>query len=128
MNAATLQTALALVLMGVGTMFLAVAAIGFARFPDVYSRLHVTGVIDTLGAPLILLGAAVYAGPTLTALKLVLGIAFLFGTSPLVGHLLGQSAVRAGTRPDPETTVSATVPDAIRDASSGRGPDPEARA
>jgi multisubunit Na+/H+ antiporter MnhG subunit len=63
----------------------------------------VTGVIDTLGVPLILLGAAVQAGFTLTAGKLVLGIVFLFGTSPLVGHLLGQSAVHSGTHPDAES-------------------------
>lgn len=103
----TLPTMVSLALMLIGVLFLAVAAVGFARFPDVFSRLHVTGVIDTLGVPLILLGAAVQAGFTLTAGKLVLGIIFLFGTSPLVGHLLGQSAVRSGTHPDTDYDTTA---------------------
>ncbi|MDO8834736.1 MAG: monovalent cation/H(+) antiporter subunit G [Vicinamibacterales bacterium] len=102
MNVESVTAGIALALMFTGVVFLAVAAIGFVRFPDVFSRLHVTGVIDTLGVPLILLGAAVYAGLTLTSAKLLLGIVFLFGTSPLVGHLLGQSAARTRTRPDPD--------------------------
>jgi multicomponent Na+:H+ antiporter subunit G len=99
----TAQAIVALGLMGLGMAFLAIAAIGFVRFPDVYSRLHVTGVIDTLGAPLILLGAAVYTGFTLTSGKLILAIIFLYVTSPLVGHLLGQSAAQRGTSADPDS-------------------------
>jgi len=89
--------------MSLGLVFLAVAAIGFTRFPDVFSRLHVTGVIDTLGVPLILLGAAVYAGFTLTSGKLILGILFMYITSPIVGHLLGQAAAQAGATPAPHS-------------------------
>jgi multicomponent Na+:H+ antiporter subunit G len=83
----------------VGVFFLTVAAIGFARLPDVFSRLHVTGVIDTLGAPLVLLGTAVFLGPTLVSLKLVMAIAFLVISSPLVGHLLARAALEAGHQP-----------------------------
>jgi multicomponent Na+:H+ antiporter subunit G len=101
MNMESVRAGIALALMFTGVFFLVVAAVGFVRFPDVFARLHVTGVIDTLGVPLILLGAAAYAGWTLTSAKLLLGIVLLFGTSPLVGHLLGQSAARAGTPPDP---------------------------
>lgn len=82
-----------------GVFFLAVAAIGFTRLPDVFCRLHVMGVIDTLGAPLILLGAALYLGPQLAAGKLVLGLAFIAITSPLVGHLLARAALEAGHQP-----------------------------
>lgn len=79
------------VLLFLGLLFLLVAAIGFMRFPDVYSRLHVTGVMDTLGAPLILLAAAIHLGASLDAAKLILGIMFLYVTSPLVGHLLAKA-------------------------------------
>jgi multicomponent Na+:H+ antiporter subunit G len=82
-----------------GIFFLMVAAFGFLRLPDVFCRLHVMGVIDTLGAPLILLGAAIYLGPQLTAGKLVLGLAFIAITSPLVGHLLARAALEAGHQP-----------------------------
>jgi multicomponent Na+:H+ antiporter subunit G len=82
-----------------GTFFLLVAAIGFARLPDVFSRLHVTGVIDTLGAPLILFGTAVFMGASLVSAKLIMAIGFLVVSSPLVGHLLARAALEAGHQP-----------------------------
>jgi multicomponent Na+:H+ antiporter subunit G len=94
-----LQHVIAVAILAAGVFFLVVAAIGFIRLPDVFSRLHVTGVIDTLGAPLILLGTAVYLGPNLVAGKLILAIAFIAITSPLVGHLLARAALEAGHRP-----------------------------
>jgi multicomponent Na+:H+ antiporter subunit G len=56
-------------------------------------------VLDTLGAPLVMLGAALHLGMSLVALKLVLGIVFLSLTSPLVGHLLARAALEAGHEP-----------------------------
>lgn len=94
-----IQEAVAGVLVVSGIFFLVVAAIGFVRLPDVFSRLHVTGVIDTLGAPLVLLGTAVFLGFELVSLKLLLGIVFLAVTSPLVGHLLARAALEAGHTP-----------------------------
>lgn len=97
------MTALSLVaaaLLAAGVLFTVVSAIGFMRLPDVFCRLHVTGVLDTLGAPLVILAVAVHLGLTLTSLKLLLAIAFLVITSPLVGHLLARAALEAGHRPD----------------------------
>jgi multicomponent Na+:H+ antiporter subunit G len=90
---------IAAVLTMTGVFFLVVAAVDFARLPDVFCRLHVTGVIDTMGAPLVLLGTALYLGLGLTAVKLLLGIVFLAVTSPLVGHLLARAALEAGHQP-----------------------------
>lgn len=85
------------VLVALGLFFQLVAAVGLLRFPDVYCRLHVVGVTDTLGGPLVLLGAAVWMGPTLPAAKLLLSIGFLYLTSPLVGHLLARAARESET-------------------------------
>jgi multicomponent Na+:H+ antiporter subunit G len=82
-----------------GIFFLLVGAIGFARLPDVFCRMHVTGVLDTLGAPLVMLATAVYLGFSLVSLKLVLALLFLSVTSPLVGHLLARAALEAGHEP-----------------------------
>lgn len=90
---------IATVVLAVGLFFLAVAAIDFVRLPDVFCRLHVTGVIDTMGAPVILLAAAIYLGFTLESGKLVLAIVFLYVTAPLVGHLLARAAIQAGYEP-----------------------------
>jgi len=95
----TLQEVVAAIVLATGVFFLFVAAIGFVRLPDVFSRLHVTGVIDTLGAPLVLLGTAIYLGPQLAAARLVLGLVFIAITSPLLGHLLARAALEAGYQP-----------------------------
>ena len=86
------------VLLVAGLVFVLVAAVGFVRLPDVFSRLHVTGILDTLGAPLMLLGIAVWSLPELVAAKLGLGLIFLFMTSPLIGHLLSRSALESMRR------------------------------
>lgn len=95
----TLSDVVSGILLFTGAFFTLVAAVGFMRLPDVFSRLHVTAILDTLGAPIILLGAAVHVGLGLTAVKLVLAIAFLFVTSPLVGHLLSRAALESGHQP-----------------------------
>jgi multicomponent Na+:H+ antiporter subunit G len=95
----TIQEVVAAFFVVTGIFFLIVATIGFARLPDVFCRLHVTGVIDTLGAPLVLFGTAVFLGPQLVSIKLLLGIAFLVASSPLVGHLLARAALEAGHQP-----------------------------
>lgn len=94
-----LQEVVAGAFMVVGSFFLVVATIGFVRLPDVFCRLHVTGVVDSLGAPLVLFGTAVYVGPHLVSVKLGLGIIFLVVSSPLVGHLLARAALEAGHQP-----------------------------
>lgn len=92
--------ALSVLVLLAGLFFLVVGAIGFVRLPDVFSRLHVTGVVDTLGAPLVMLGAALYLGPQLVSLKLVLATVVLAVTSPLVGHLVARAALEAGLAPE----------------------------
>jgi len=94
-----IQNLVAALFLITGVVFLGIAAIGFIRLPDVFSRLHVTGVIDTLGAPLVMLGAAIYLGPQLAAGKLLLGIVFISITSPLLGHLLARAALEAEHEP-----------------------------
>jgi multicomponent Na+:H+ antiporter subunit G len=94
-----IQEVVAGVFMMIGAFFLVVAAIGFARLPDVFCRLHINGVIDTLGAPLVLFGSAVFVGANLVSLKLLLAIGFLVVSSPLVGHLLARAALEAGHEP-----------------------------
>lgn len=86
-------------LIAAGLFFQLVAAVGLVRFRDVYSRLHVVCVTDTLGVPLVMIGAAVIAGVSLTAMKLLLVVVFLYLTSPLVAHLLARAALESGLQP-----------------------------
>ena len=46
----------------VGAVFAIIGAVGILRLPDVFSRMHGAGIIDTLGAGLILVGLMFQAG------------------------------------------------------------------
>lgn len=82
-----------------GGFFLIVGSIGMVRLPDFWSRLHGAGVIDTLGAELIILGMIFQAGFGVTAMKLVLIGFFVFFTSPTATHAVANAAFVAGLRP-----------------------------
>ena len=91
--------AIVTLMLATALFFMLVAAMGFVRLPDLFCRLHVTGIIDTVGVPLVLLAIAVHEGVTLTAGKLLLAICFVYMTGPLIGHLLARAAVEAGHLP-----------------------------
>lgn len=109
---------LAALLIVAGVFFLGIGAVGFVRLPDVFCRMHVTGVIDTLGGPLVMLGAAVYLGAQLASIKLLLATLFLIVTSPLIGHLLARAAIEGGYQPQLVADESGTEA-----ASAGPGGD-----
>lgn len=75
-----------------------ISAFGLIRLPDVYLRSHAATKSATLGVLLILTGAFLYNLLYLdhVSMKLLLGIAFVFLTSPIAGHLNGRAAHRSG--------------------------------
>ncbi|MEO5342752.1 MAG: monovalent cation/H(+) antiporter subunit G [Gammaproteobacteria bacterium SHHR-1] len=73
--------------------------LGLLRFPDFFSRMHAAGVMDTLGAGLILLGLLFQVEDWLVAVKLLLILAFIGLTSPTASHALAKSAIHGGLRP-----------------------------
>lgn len=87
------------VLIALGSLVVMVGALGLIRMPDVFTRMHAAGMIDTMGATLLLAGMALTAGLSLVTLKLgVLWLLFIF-TSPVAGHALARAALYAGVRP-----------------------------
>jgi multicomponent Na+:H+ antiporter subunit G len=87
------------ILMGAGSIFILVGALGLVRLPDFYTRMHAAGVTDTLGAELLLLGMMLQAGLSLVTLKLVLISLFIFFTSPTSTHAVANAARVMGLRP-----------------------------
>jgi len=79
-----------------GATFCVIGGIGLLRMPDFYARTHAGSVSDTLGAGLILLGLAIYAGPTLVAVKLAFILMFLWLTGPVATHALVKAAYARG--------------------------------
>lgn len=86
------------VMLGVGALLLVAGGIGINRFPHFYSRLHASGVVDTLASALVLAGLAPAFGVTLGTLKLALIFVFLLFTSPTACHALARSAHLSGLR------------------------------
>ena len=84
------------VLLTVGFFFVAAGVIGILRLPDFYSRLHAMSKSDALGVSLMAAGMAVLAGPSLSAVKILLIAAFTGLASALTAHALGRAAYRSG--------------------------------
>lgn len=82
-----------------GSAFSLIGGIGLLRLPDFYARMHGGGITDTLGAGLILIGLALQAGLSLTAVKLLLILLFLLIASPTSGYALAKSARTHGLEP-----------------------------
>ncbi len=83
----------------VGGTFLLIGTFGLIRLPDVWARFHAAGVIDTIGAELILIGMMFQTGLPQTTLKLALIGLFLFVTGPTATHAVANAAFVAGIRP-----------------------------
>jgi len=96
---ALLLEALSWLLIGAGSFFAVTGGIGVLRLPDVFSRLHASGVTDTGGAGLILGGLALQAGLSLVTVKLLLVLLFLWLTGPVSSHALARAALDQGVEP-----------------------------
>ena len=82
-----------------GVFFCVAGALGILRLPDFFSRTHAAGIIDTMGAPLIIIGLTFQSGLTLTTVKLLIILLFLVFASPLSGHALAKAALSQGFEP-----------------------------
>ena len=90
---------LAVAVLAAGMFFHVVAAVGVLRLPDFYTRLHAVGKAETAGVLLTLLAVALWAGPGLTAVKVMFVAVFLFNANPTSTHAIGRAAFRTGLRP-----------------------------
>ena len=82
-----------------GAAFLLIGAIGLVRLPDFFTRIHATGVIDTLGIALTFAGLVILAGWSLPAVKLVLILCFMLLTGPTAAHALAKAALHGRLDP-----------------------------
>ena len=82
-----------------GTAALIVGALGLVRLPNLFSRIHAVGMMDTAGAAFITLGMLIHEGFSLISVKLAVVGVFLFFTSPIATHAVAQVAHRSGFSP-----------------------------
>ncbi len=94
-----------MILMGIGALFVLLAAIGVVRMPDLYLRISVTTKAATLGVGLILGGAGIYFAEASVISRSVAIICFLFLTAPIAAHMIGRTAYFNGAEMWEKTTV-----------------------
>jgi len=94
---------MALIVVGVAFDFLGV--LGLIRLPDVYNRLQASTKCVTFGSAGILLGAFVLQGFTNFGFKVLIGIVFIFLTSPVAAHAIARASHRSGIKLTDESIV-----------------------
>jgi len=82
-------------LIGVGLFFTFAMTVGMLRFPDAYTRLHAYTKGLTVGAGLLLLGAALRSPSVVFGLRLALVGVFLVVTNPISTHAIARANYRA---------------------------------
>lgn len=107
---------LSAILIIAGCLFCLVAAVGMLRLPDTLMRMHAATKAGTLGAGLILAGAAVHFAEPATVLKALLTVFFLYLTAPVAAHLIGRAAYRSGIALSDRTWVDQLAEDRQNDS------------
>lgn len=105
----------AAVWMVLGAAFMAIAALGIVRMPDLFTRMQAATKTGTAGAGCILVGTALFFGEAQVATKAGVVIAFLFLTAPVAAHMLARAGYLVGLPLAPNTH-----PDELKDR-FGRG-------
>jgi multicomponent K+:H+ antiporter subunit G len=88
-----------------GGAFTLVGAIGLARLPDFFTRLHGPTKATTLGAGAIVIGSMIFfsiSGKGVEVSEILITV-FLFMTAPVSANILAKAAMHIGVRTMEET-------------------------
>lgn len=79
------------ILLGIGMFLTITTMLGFARFDDVYTRIHISSINDMLGIPVAIIGTSFLffgLGDIFTAIKLCLGAIIWYIVTPITSYFL----------------------------------------
>ncbi len=82
-------------LLGLGTVFIFLAAVGLLKMPDVFLRMSASTIAATLGVSSILIALAVHFAETGITIYVIGTNIFLFLTVPVGAHMMGRAAHKA---------------------------------
>ncbi|WP_321895221.1 Na+/H+ antiporter subunit G [Paraburkholderia heleia] len=116
----TVIEAIVCVLLLLGSAFMLIGAIGLARLPDFYMRLHGPTKSTTLGVGGVVLASVVYFSVhnNFASLHEVLIPAFLFLTAPISAHMLTKAGIQQRVA---VSSVTRGRPDAAGASAGGEG-------
>ena len=100
-----LRFAVALVMMAFGLVAFLTTSIGLYRYSYVLNRIHVAAKCDTAGMMLCLGSLIVKSGLTMTSLRLLMLIVFLWIANPVASHLIAYLEIATNPRIDEEFEV-----------------------
>lgn len=106
------------VLLLVGAVFTLLAAVGVVRLPDLYTRMHAASKAGAVGGGLILLAVAVLSQDAAVSLRAIIGMVFLWLTTPVSAHLLARASYLSGYRPCKETMIDELAPNKEQNSAS----------
>ena len=67
--------------------------VGLLLMPDFYSRVHASGVTETLAAPLLLIGLLLQMEWSLDMVKVVMILILVLATNPTATHAMAKAAL-----------------------------------
>jgi multicomponent Na+:H+ antiporter subunit G len=95
----SLREAIGCGLMLLGALLALLAGLGLLRMPDLYTRMSATSKASTLGAALLVLGAALILGTEPAVARAIAVIAFVTLTAPVAAHRIARAGYVTGVRP-----------------------------
>ena len=73
--------------------------VGLLRMPDFFSRVHASGVTETLAAPLLLSGLLLQMELSLDSVKVIMILILVLATNPTATHAMAKATLHGGQRP-----------------------------
>lgn len=95
MDIMAIRQIIAVVLILIGLGFIMVSAVGVVRLPDFYTRLHASGIGETIGIFIAFMGLAVIQGLDQTTVKLFIIAIVVYLFNPVGTHMLGRAALKS---------------------------------
>ena len=82
-----------------GSVLCVTGGVGLFRMPDFYSRVHASGVTETLAAPLLLNGLMLQMELSLDTVKVIMILLVVLATNPTATHAMAKATLHGGLRP-----------------------------
>ena len=82
-----------------GGVLCVTGGVGLLRMPDFFSRVHASGVTETLAAPLLLFGLMLQMDWSLDLVKVVMILLLVLATNPTATHAMAKATLHGGQRP-----------------------------
>tara|TARA_S200000501_G_scaffold86545_1_gene79511 strand:+ start:2041 stop:2352 length:312 start_codon:yes stop_codon:yes gene_type:complete len=83
----------------IGSIIILIGSFGIIRLPDVYSRIHALGMIDTAGFGFLIFGMIIYSGWSLVSVKLLIMGLILLITGPISSHAVANASKQSSIKP-----------------------------